>query len=48
MAGVADDPRTDPKLVIVAVVAPATPPTRSFVGVVTARMVSDLEFRVFG
>lgn len=42
------DPRTEAKLVEIAVVAPAVPAERGFTGVVRARVQSDLTFRVPG
>lgn len=44
----AADPRTEARLVRVVQVAPAPAPERSFTGVVTARVQSDLGFRVAG
>jgi RND family efflux transporter MFP subunit len=44
----ADDPRTGPALVEVTSVAPAAALSRSFTGVVSARVQSDLGFRVPG
>ncbi|KQZ22038.1 efflux RND transporter periplasmic adaptor subunit [Caulobacter sp. Root1472] len=44
----ADDPRTLPPVVRVAVASPATDGQRRFSGVVTARVQSDLGFRVAG
>ncbi|HEY4249790.1 MAG TPA: efflux RND transporter periplasmic adaptor subunit [Roseomonas sp.] len=45
---VAGDPRRDPPLVRTAVVRPATAPERGFTGIVTARVQSNLGFRVQG
>src|SRR5260370_4657066 len=42
------DPRTEPELVRVAVVAPPAGGTQFFTGVVAARVQSDLGFRVSG
>src|SRR6266851_9366664 len=44
----ANDPRTQPQLVRVTAVAASSESTRSFTGVVTARVQSDLGFRVPG
>ncbi len=44
----ANDPRTQPQLVRITAVAASSESTRSFTGVVTARVQSDLGFRVPG
>ena len=44
----ANDPRTQPQLVRTTAVAASSESTRSFTGVVTARVQSDLGFRVPG
>src|SRR5262250_3772045 len=47
-AKAANDPRTQPQLVRITTVAASSESTRSFTGVVTARVQSDLGFRVPG
>jgi len=47
-AKAANDPRTQPQLVRITAVAASSESTRSFTGVVTARVQSDLGFRVPG
>src|SRR5215472_14375874 len=44
----ANDPRTQPQVVRITTVAASSESTRSFTGVVTARVQSDLGFRVPG
>src|SRR5262249_57647132 len=43
-----NDPRTQPEVVMITAVAASSESTRSFTGVVTARVQSDLGFRVPG